>query len=170
MNLRQGFKDELFFLSNMSKYSIRMDLNNITENKREYFQKHFTFDEIIYPATENLYQALKNKFIAGRYDFRFLNPFESKKRGNMIPSSDLRPNWSKDRLIAMELVIDLKFNIHIDLANKLINIPDELLVEWNTRGDIFWGRCINTNRGENNLGEIIKRKKYELIEEKNGKN
>jgi predicted NAD-dependent protein-ADP-ribosyltransferase YbiA (DUF1768 family) len=151
----------------MSRYPIRMDILTILENKRDYYQQYFEFDNNIYPATENLYQALKNKFIAGRYDFRFMNPFESKERGRMISGYNIKSNWPTDRLIAMELVIDLKFNQHPNLAEKLIKVPDELLVEWNDWGDIFWGKCIKTNRGNNHLGEILKRKKYELLKERN---
>ena len=64
----------------------------------------------------------------------------------------------------MELVIDIKFNQNIDLAKRLINISDDLLVEWNSWGDKFWGKCLKTNKGENHLGKILLKKKYELLE------
>ena len=168
MAREHSFKEDLAFLSNMSRYPIKMDILTISENKRDYYQEYFEFDNIIYQSTENLYQALKFKFTSGRYDFRFINPFESKQRGRKISGWEIRPTWSTDRLIAMELVIDLKFNQHPNLAEKLINVPDELLVEWNDWGDIFWGKCIKTNKGSNHLGEILKRKKYELLKERNG--
>ena len=163
MSNEHSFKGELAFASNMYKCNIIMNLDYVTESKKEYFLKYFTFDNGTYPSSENLYHALKNRFEAGRSDFRYINPFDSKKRGRMISGSDIRPNWAGDRLIAMELVIDLKFNQYPYLAEKLINTPDELLVEWNTWGDIFWGKCLKTNRGSNNLGLILQRKKYQLL-------
>lgn len=160
---QHSFKGNYAFLSNMYKAPIKMSLEFVTPEKREYFQKYFIFDDCIYPATENLYQALKDRFLDGRYDFRYINPFAAKMRGKLISKGNMRFGWSQDRLIAMELVIDLKFNQHPNLFNRLLNTPDEDLVEWNTWGDIFWGKCIKTGKGTNHLGEILKRKKYQLL-------
>lgn len=161
------FKGPLFFLSNMYKAPIIMDISLVTPSKLEYFKKYFEFDGYQYPSSENLYQALKDRFIEGRNDFRFINPFDAKKRGRMISKSSIRSNWTKERLIAMELVIDLKFNIYPDLAEKLMSVSDEDIVEWNTWGDIFWGKCIKTQKGSDYLGQILRAKKYELIKRKN---
>lgn len=157
------FKDTLFFLSNMYPAPIKMSLEFIPIEKVEYYQKFFLFDNCWYPATENLYQALKNRFVAGRYDFRYINPFASKARGKAIMKSDVRFGWSSDRLIAMELVIDLKFSQHPNLIERLIQVPDEEIVEWNTWGDIFWGKCIKTQRGTDHLGRILREKKQQLL-------
>ena len=162
-----SFKDNKAFLSNMYEAPFKMSLECITPEKRDYFQKYFIFDNCWYPATENLYQALKNKYMTGRNDFRYINPFESKKRGRLIHKNDVRFGWDVDRLIAMELVVDLKFNQHPNLFQRLLTIPDEELVEWNTWGDTFWGKCIKTNKGTNHLGEILKRKKYGKSTQKN---
>ena len=63
----------------------------------------------------------------------------------------------------MEICIDLKFNSYNYLAEKLINTPDEDIVEWNTWGDTFWGKDLNTLEGADNLGKILRAKKFELI-------
>lgn len=159
--MEHSFRGNKAFLSNMYYAPIKMSIEFITPEKREYFQKYFEFDDCWYPATENLYQALKNKYIAGRYDFRIINPFESKKRGRLISKNDVRFGWDQDRIVAMKLAVDLKFNQHLNLFQQLLYIPDEELVEWNAWGDTFWGKFINTGKGENHLGEILKRKKYE---------
>jgi predicted NAD-dependent protein-ADP-ribosyltransferase YbiA (DUF1768 family) len=156
-----SFKDELAFLGNMYKAPIKFSLEFIPKEKRHRYENYFTFDDCWYPASENLYQALKDRFIAGRDDFKCIDPFASKRRGRMIPKSNMRSGWNMDRLVAMELVTDLKFNQYPDLFNRLLNVPDEDLVEWNTWGDTFWGKCCKTGKGFNNLGEILKRKKYE---------
>ena len=160
------FKGPLFFLSNMYKAPIIMDVSLVTPSKLEYFKKYFEFDGYQYPSSENLYHALKDRFIEGRNDFRYINPFDAKRRGRMISKSSIRSNWTGDRLVAMELVIDLKFNLHFDLAEKLISIPDEDIVEWNTWGDIFWGKCIKTQKGSDYLGQILRAKKQELLRKK----
>ena len=160
-----SFKNELAFLSNMYKAKIIMS-PSLVGDRLDYYSKFFEFDNKEYPASENLYQALKNRYLAGRDDFRWITPFEAKSRGFKIPLSDIWNNWKARRLIAMELVIDLKFNSWPHLLDMLINTPDDKLVEWNTWNDTFWGKSIKTGKGENNLGEILKRKKYRAIWER----
>ncbi len=157
-----SFKKDLAFLSNMYKAPIVMS-KEMVGPRYEYYSNFFEFDNKEYPATENLYQALKNRYLAGRDDFRLISPFEAKTNGFKIPKSDIWQNWNHRRLIAMELVIDLKFNTHPNLLDMLVNTPDDKLVEWNTWNDTFWGKSIKTGKGENNLGEILKRKKYRTI-------
>ena len=160
------FKGNLFFLSNMYKAPIIMDTSLITPTKLEHFKNYFEFDGYQYPSSENLYQALKDRFIDGRNDFRFINPFDAKKRGRLIQGYSIRPNWPRDKIVAMELVVDLKFNIYPDLAEKLMNTPDEDIIEWNTWGDVFWGKCIKTQKGSDYLGQILRAKKQELIKQR----
>lgn len=160
-----SFKKELAFLSNMYPAPISMSLY-LVPDRVQYYSQFFQFDDKVYPATENLYQVLKNRYLAARDDFQIISPFEAKVRGQRFPSHDVWQNWKSRRLIAMELVIDLKFNAHPNLAEKLMNTPDDKLIEWNTWNDTFWGKSIKTGKGENNLGEILKRKKYRLIWDK----
>ncbi len=163
-----SFKGALAFLSNMYKCPITMSLDYVSTEKKDKFlfgfKEDLNFDNNTYPSSENLYQALKYKYPSGRHDFRFINPFESKQRGKKIAGWEIRTKWLTERLLAMELVIDIKFNQNKNLAQKLINTPDELLVEWNTWGDKFWGICLRTNKGENNLGKLLLKKKYEILE------
>ena len=160
--MKQQFKNDLFFLSNMFKMPIQMSEKNITPSKLERFKSYFKFDNCIYPSTENLYQALKNKQLNKRFEFLIVNPFEAKKLGRQISRNDIIFGWDMSRLIAMEICIDLKFNSYKYLAENLINTPDEDIVEWNTWGDTFWGKCLNTLEGADNLGKILRAKKYEL--------
>ena len=162
-----SFKKDLAFLSNMYKAPITMSKEMIGP-RYGYYSNFFEFDNKEYLATENLYQALKNRYLAGRDDFRYISPFEAKSNGFKIPKSDIWQNWNHRRLIAMELVIDLKFNTWPHLLDMLVNTPDDKLVEWNTWNDTFWGKSIKTGKGENNLGEILKRKKYRTIWERMG--
>ena len=162
--MKHQFKDDLFFLSNMFKIPIQMSEKNITLSKLERFKSYFKFDNCTYPSTENLYQALKNKNFNDRVAFLKVNPFEAKKLGRQIRKNDIIFGWDVSRLVAMEICIDLKFNSYKYLAEKLINTPDEDIVEWNTWGDTFWGKDLNTLEGADNLGKILRAKKYETIQ------
>lgn len=141
-----------------------MSEKNITPSKLKKFKSYFKFDNCTYPSTENLYQALKNKNFNNRFVFLRVNPFEAKKLGRQIRRNDVVFGWDVSRLVAMEICIDLKFNLYNYLAEKLINTPDEDIVEWNTWGDTFWGKDLNTLEGADNLGKILRAKKYELIQ------
>ena len=55
-----SFKKDLAFLSNMYKAPIIMSKEMIGP-RYEYYSNFFEFDNKEYPATENLYQSLKNK-------------------------------------------------------------------------------------------------------------
>lgn len=141
-----------------------MSEKNITPSKLKKFKSYFKFDNCTYPSTENLYQALKNKNFNNRFVFLRVNPFEAKKLGRQIRRNDVVFGWDVSRLVAMEICIDLKFNLYNHLSEKLINTPDEDIVEWNTWGDTFWGKDLNTLEGADNLGKILRAKKYELIQ------
>ena len=39
--------------------------------------------------------------------------------------------------------------------NLLLKTGDEEIVEWNYWHDTFWGKDIETGKGENNLGKIL---------------
>lgn len=158
-----SFSGDLEFLSNMYKIPIYFN-----ESKYDNFQPDFK----VYPSSENLYQALKCKYIKDRELFQNVNPHQSKKIGRTI---QIRPDWefknheypfeiiSDVRLEAMKLVIDLKFK-NIELAEKLIALSDDKLIEFNNWGDRFFGIC--DGEGLDHLGKILRSKKQQIIKDK----
>ena len=47
-----------------------------------------------------------------------------------------------------------KFNQE-PFKSKLLDTGDEYIMEGNWWGDKFWGICLKTNTGNNNLGKLI---------------
>ena len=65
----------------------------------------------------------------------------------------LRPDWDSFRLLAMEEIIQEKFDQYEALKLKLIMTNPAELIEGNHWGDVFWGVC--KGKGENHLGKIL---------------
>lgn len=148
-----SFSGDLEFLSNMYKIPIYFN-----ESKYDNFQPDFK----VYPSSENLYQALKCKYIKDRELFQNVDPHKSKRIGKTI---EIRYDWDNVRLEAMQLAIDLKFK-NIELAEKLINLPDDKIIEFNNWGDRFFGIC--NGEGLDHLGKILRAKKQQIIKDKQG--
>ena len=148
-----SFSGDLEFLSNMHKIPIYFN-----ESKYDNFQPDFK----VYPSSENLYQALKCKYIKDRELFQNVDPYKSKRIGKTV---EIRYDWDNVRLEAMKLAIDLKFK-NIELAEKLIDLPDDKIIEFNNWGDRFFGIC--NGEGLDHLGKILRAKKQQIIKDKQG--
>lgn len=126
-------------------------------------------DGIMYPSTENFYQAMK--YLKGwtfdndakRKNTRLLisklKPHEAKKFSRDNPMTN--PHFESRKLDIMLFAQRQKYTQE-PFKSYLLNTGDCLLEEGNWWGDKFWGVDINTRQGENNLGKIIMQVRGEL--------
>lgn len=133
------FKDKYFFLSNM-----------IT------FPYPITIDGIRVSSSENYYQAMKTDDLAIRQHVAELNPYASKAYFKYKRPSEYH---KQHKLSIMGRVVDAKYNIPI-FKYLLLSTVDKELIEDNTWGDTYWGKC--NGKGTNHLGNILMRKRKEL--------
>lgn len=120
------------------------------------------YEDILYPSTENAFQAAKCIDPEMRQLFVLLSPNESKKMGREI---HLREDWEKVKFQVMEDVVRYKFTKHEDLKQKLLETGDSELIEgndWKNGADTIWGISLKTGIGENNLGKILMKIRDEL--------
>jgi len=127
-----------------------------------YFRKEYAFLSTFYPSpivflgqtcptAEHLYQALKaEKWEDAVKIMHAPTPGMAKKMGREVV---MRKDWEDVKLEMMHMVIKQKFLQNPDLAEKLINLPDEEIIENNYWGDTFWGIC--GGKGHNHLGKIL---------------
>lgn len=108
------------------------------------------FEGILYPSTENAYQAAKCFNLEQRELFLNCNASEAKNKSKLIVS---RPDWSDIKIDIMRSVLVEKFNRHLDLRTKLLETESKFLEERNYWNDQFWGTC--NGIGENNLGKLL---------------
>jgi len=113
-------------------------------------------DGVVYPSTENAYQAAKTVSIEERKPFETSTPGQAKRLGRSV---SLRDDWESEKLIVMEYLNRQKFS-KAPFKSMLLATGMREIQEGNTWGDTFWGVC--NGRGENNLGKLIMRIREEL--------
>ena len=113
-----------------------------------------------YPSVEHAYQAAKSLSKNFRQRIARLKcPAEAKRVGRNLfkegPKHDNYPrkDWNSIRLDVMRKLLVLKFKPNSELAGLLLDTGNAELVEGNTWGDRFWGRC--RGEGSNHLGRIL---------------
>lgn len=121
------FRGDFAFLSNMHEAPIRTKIGT-------------------FRCSESVYQAAKSD----RYMlFKGLDGYAAKRLARTLP---IRPDWDVKRVNVMRKVLWWKFDQHPDLLERLRAVEGEI-VEDNTWGDVFWGRCNGV--GENMLGKLL---------------
>lgn len=105
---------------------------------------------LVYPTVEHAYQAAKSDSVAERmFIARAETPGKAKKIGKMLA---LRPDWESVKDNVMLALLFEKFE-QPDLAQRLLNTGESLLIEGNTWGDKYWGVC--DGEGLNKLGKLL---------------
>jgi ribA/ribD-fused uncharacterized protein len=142
MKIINWFRGDYGFLSNF--YPCKIVIGNLT-----------------FWSTESAYQALKCTEYADMVQFCKLGPDEAKYRARELKrAGKCKPNWEDMSLEIMEDLIRVKFSVHQDLKQKLLDTGDAELIEGNNWGDVFWGQCNGV--GENHLGKILMKIREEL--------
>ena len=104
-------------------------------------------DKVVYPSTENAYQAAKCACKADRVEFVTCSPSKAKALGQNVTK---RADWCEVKLDVMRKLINQKFKIGSFNALLLDQTLMVKIVEGNTWDDVFWGVCDGV--GENHLG------------------
>ena len=108
------------------------------------------FEGLLYPSSENAYQAAKCVDIKQRQEFVDIEPGQSKKLGRAI---EVRKNWEEVKFDVMGIIVMDKFYRNKDLRHLLLETGSKYLEETNYWKDQFWGVC--NGIGDNNLGRIL---------------
>lgn len=136
---KQGFKGTMRWASN-------------------FYNAPLTYKGLHYATSEHFYQAHKTSCPKEREIIR-KSPTAGKAK-RLGSGCTLRKDWEEVKLDIMRLATHLKYSQNEDVREMLVYCDPNLLVEWNTWGDHFWGKCPDTNVGQNWLGKI-------LLEERN---
>ena len=141
-NLVYGFFEQFRFLSNFwpVKHGVLLD-------------------DVRYDTVEHAYQAAKTIRPAEREEIRNAPTAGKAKRFGSVVT--MRDDWSDAlKLSIMEDLLRQKFAPGTRLAEQLLETGDAKLIEGNTWGDTFWGRC--RGKGTNHLGELLMKIREEL--------
>lgn len=106
-----------------------------------------------YPSVEHAYQAAK---CANKADALAIRNAPSAGMAKRLGSKVvLREDWEHIKLEVMADLLWQKFVLDSALRARLLATGDRELIEGNTWGDTFWGKCGQT--GHNHLGRLIMR-------------
>jgi len=115
-------------------------------------------DKKAYPSLEHAYQAAKTLDEKERKQVRMApTPGTAKRRGRQVT---MREDWDRIKKRVMFKLVKDKFTRDESLGTKLLETRNVLLVEDNTWGDTYWGKC--NGKGKNHLGKILMRVRHEL--------
>lgn len=70
-------------------------------------------------------------------------------------ANEVRPNWNRENIKAMDTALLHKFTQHKDLMRELLSTGDAELIEDSDK-DPFWG-CGPDRKGRNELGKALMR-------------
>jgi len=124
-----------------------------------FYPVEIVYEGLPYKSTEAAYQAAKSLDPGIRSSFCSALPGEAKRMGRRII---LRPDWEEVRVVVMRDLTALKYPIHSELARMLIATYPAQLIEGNTWGDTFWGKCGGI--GQNMLGKTLMERRKTLME------
>lgn len=138
------FTGDNFFLSNFYVSSITLDGPG---------------GFLIFPTAEHLFQSLKHYAMtdqsqAEAYVRKVISnpePNWSKKMGRNVDIDVAK--WDGIKNDAMRRTVWEKFRQNPELIQRLLDTGPAMLVEGNTWGDTYWGRC--KGQGYNILGSIL---------------
>lgn len=135
----------------------------ITEFKNEYrFLSNFYKSPLVYkgkeyPTVEHAFQCAKTFDEAEQEKLRsYASPVIVKRAGKKVK---LRPDWEDVKIDIMYEILKIKFS-DPELKSLLLSTGNEILVEGNTWGDTFWGKC--KGEGKNILGKLLMKVRSEL--------
>lgn len=110
-------------------------------------------DGVQFQSIEHAYMSQKSDDIKWK---NFCSNYNS-KAGDVKKQSrtiKLKSNWDEIKLEVMKECIRQKFSQE-PFRTKLLKTGNEHIQEGNMWNDKFWGVCLKTNKGENNLGKLI---------------
>lgn len=119
------------------------------------------YDGLYYQSVESAFQSAKTTDMEIRKQFCDLSPKDAKAKGYKI---ELRSDWEQVKDDIMYQLVRYKFRHSNKLKFLLLKTENELLVEENSWGDTYWGKC--KGKGQNKLGKILMRVRDEIREER----
>lgn len=143
----------------------KVPANSITDFHGDYdflsnfYEVSVQYQGLTYGSSEAAFQAQKCMTDKAKAVFTEYRPGKSKSAGRRVT---LRPDWENVKVNIMQEILRAKFTQNSELAERLIDTGDKVLVEGNNWGDTFWGVDNRTGQGENHLGKILMKIRSEI--------
>ena len=109
------------------------------------------YEGITYPSVENAYQAAKTINVEEREAIASATAGQAKRLGKTLT---VREDWEDVKVQVMRELLTIKF-CQTKYLGLLLATGNQHIQEGNYWNDKFWGVCLKTGEGENNLGKLI---------------
>lgn len=116
------------------------------------FPSPILFDGLSFSCAEAAFQAAKCALYSDKVRIAQCDGSRAKRIAAEI---EPRPGWEQQKLDVMAAVLRAKFSQAPDLARKLTDTNNAILINGSSKKDYFWGRDLYTDRGENYLGRLL---------------
>lgn len=120
---------------------------------------------ITYPSSEHAFTSEKTVYKEEKEKIAAIVSLKDVKTYGSSVMTISKENWEYYRVAAMMKVLFAKFFQNPDLAERLLDTGDKLLIETNWWKDRFWGEDKSGN-GQNMLGECLMTVRFILREMK----
>jgi ribA/ribD-fused uncharacterized protein len=138
------------------------DANKQYGELSNFYNAKITYDGLVYPSSEHLFQSLKCEEYQKREMVRLApTPDESKSMARRFP---IRKDWDNIKDGIMLTCLRLKFKYNTGCRNVLLSTGSKYLVE-NTTKDVYWG-CGSDGNGKNMLGKLLMQVRDEIKQHK----
>lgn len=117
------------------------------------FDKPLNYGGDTYQTVEHFYVAMKTVDMGLRKVISNKPLKGLKAYGRTL---EIREDWEDIKVDVMEYALMYKFSTNNpNLRKKLLNTAGLHIQEGNHWGDKFWGVCLKTGKGDNNLGKLL---------------
>lgn len=120
-----------------------------------------SYDGVEYPSVENAYVASKFEGTPPS-QLQTCPPVQAKSLGKTASPT---ASWHDYKVRIMEDLVRQKFSLSSTMKKQLLQTYPGELIEGNSWGDTFWGKCKGI--GQNQLGKILMKVRAELMGENN---
>lgn len=123
-----------------------------------FYPSPFIYQSITYPTVENFYQSEKTLNMIEKHNIiNATSPTIAKRMGKIV---ELRQDWLDVRDKVMMSGLIAKFKQNPQLKKYLLETNNRYLIEGNNWGDDYWGYDWNKGIGDNRLGQMLMKIRY----------
>ena len=127
-----------------------------------FFDNPLKYQGMLFYTNEHFYVAMKTRDVSIRKEVANHSLKGLKKYGKSLV---IREDWDKIKLDVMLYGLRYKFsNNNPKLRQLLLETKSLHIQEGNYWNDKFWGVCLKTGEGENNLGKLLMQVREEIKE------
>lgn len=123
------------------------------------FESSFTYKGLSFVCAESAFQAARCVHAADRERIAQASGANAKR---IAAGLEQREDWEIHRLSAMEEILRAKFMQNPELAMKLADTANAVLIHRDKDKACFWGKDLYTGFGENHLGLLLMKLRTEI--------